>query len=251
MNQKAWFLLAASALLAFSVSAQESDLTRGPDGGTRYRVSGIQVLPVTGRPFSGTDTIEWTHNLEAGSVVTNHLTAIVARDSQGHIYRERRNFVPGNTSRESKLIEKIIYDPISHTKTTCTVATRHCSITAYSAPISFTPAPSGLRDNGSRSLTRESLGGSTVDDLSVIGTRETLTTNAAVVGNDRPLITTREFWYSPDLQINLSVTRQDPREGTQVIKLIDLNRSEPDPALFQVPTDFTVQDHRSQSEGGN
>jgi hypothetical protein len=149
------------------------------------------------------------------------------------------------------LIHKIFYDPNAHTKTTCTVATHQCSITAYHAPVSFTPAPAGPRDNGTRYLTREGLGNSSLDDLGVVGTVETLTINAGAVGNDRPLVIAREFWYSPDLQINLSVTRKDPREGTQVIKLVDLTRSEPDPAMFQVPADFTVQDHRSQSEGGN
>jgi hypothetical protein len=119
------------------------------------------------------------------------------------------------------------------------------------APVSFTPAQAGLRDNGTRYLTREGLGNNWLDDLSVVGTVETLTINAGAVGNDRPLVITREFWYSRDLQINLSVTRKDPGEGTQVIKLVDLTRSEPDPAMFQVPADFTVQDHRSQSQGGN
>jgi hypothetical protein len=252
MNTRALFLVVASALLAVSLSAQESaEASRGADGGTRFRVAGIEVLPVTARPFSGTDTIEWTHNLEDGSVVTTHLTAVVARDSQGRIYRERRNFVPANTSQQSKLIDKIFYDPNAHTKTTCTVATHQCSITAYYAPVSFTPAPAGPRDNGTRYLTREGLGNNTLDDLNVVGTVETLTINSGEVGNDRPLAITREFWYSPDLQINLSVTRKDPRQGTQVIKLVDLTRSEPDPAMFQVPADFTVQDHRSQSRGGN
>jgi hypothetical protein len=252
MNPRAFFLLVASALLAVSLSAQEStETSRGPDGGTRFHVAGIEVLPATGRPFSGTDTIEWTHNLEDGSIVTTHLTAVVARDSQGRIYREHRNFVPANSSQPSKLIDKIFYDPNAHTKTTCTVATRQCSISAYYAPVSFTPAPAGPRDNGTRYLTRESLGNNTLEDLSVVVTRETLTIKAGAVGNDHPLAITHEFWYSPDLQINLSVTRKDPREGTQVVKLVDLNRSEPDPAMFQVPADFTVQDHRPQSEGGN
>jgi hypothetical protein len=67
------------------------------------------------------------------------------------------------------------------------------------------------------------------------------------VGNSQPLVTTRDFWYSPDLQINLSVTRKDPREGTQAIRVVDLSRSEPDPAMFKVPAGFVVQDLRRGS----
>jgi hypothetical protein len=84
-----------------------------------------------------------------------------------------------------------------------------------------------------------------------VGTRETLTINAGVIGNNQPVVTTREFWYSSDLEINLSVTRKDPREGTQVIQLIDLSRDEPDPSLFQVPSDFAIEDLRTAAKTGN
>jgi hypothetical protein len=84
-----------------------------------------------------------------------------------------------------------------------------------------------------------------------VGTRETLTISAGAIGNNQPVVTTREFWYSSDLEINLSVTRKDPREGTQVLQLIDLSRSEPDPSLFQVPADFTVADARASAKTEN
>lgn len=79
---------AVSALLTCTLVAQEKvEPSRGPDGGTRYRVQGIQVLPATGRPFSARDHIEWTRNLADGTVVDTELYAYVARDSQGRIYR--------------------------------------------------------------------------------------------------------------------------------------------------------------------
>jgi hypothetical protein len=51
--------------------------------------------------------------------------------------------------------------------------------------------------------------------------------------------------------VNLSVTRKDPRQGTVVIHVLDLSRSEPDPSLFQVPANFTVQDHRQSAKSEN
>jgi len=252
MNTRALFLFMVSALLAVSLSAQEStEASRGPDGGTRFRVAGIEVLPVTGRPFSGTDTIEWTHNLEDGSVVTTHLTAMVARDSEGRIRRERVRFVPANSNEQSKPMEIIISDPAEHTRTTCNIASRHCTVTDYQTPVKFSPVPAGPLDRGKRFLARESLGTNTVDDLNVVGTRETLTINAGVIGNSEPVVTTREFWYSSDLEINLSVTRKDPREGTQTIQLIDLSRDEPDPSLFRVPSDYVIEDQRTAAKTGN
>ena len=62
-----------------------------------------------------------------------------------------------------------------------------------------------------------------------------------MVGNSQPLVSTREFWYSPDLQVNLAITRKDPRTGTQVIRVGDLSRNEPDPALFKIPAGFVVE----------
>ncbi len=101
--------------------------------------------------------------------------------------------------------------------------------------------PPGSLDNGKRTLTRESIGHDVIDGINVVGTRETLTIAANVVGNSQPVVVTREFWYSPDLQVNLTITRKDPREGTQTVRLSDVSRTEPDPALFKVPAGFQVQ----------
>ncbi len=235
-------LLAVSLLFACSLVAQESEgPSRGPDGGTRTHVGGIEILPVTGKPFSGRDSIDWTRTLEDGTVQTTHLDANLARDSQGRIYREHRSFVPANGGERSRLNEIILSDPITHTRTTCVVSSHRCTVGRYYAPASFTLRPVGPFDSAKRYLTRESLGSDSINGLNVVGTRETISINPGVLGNNQALVTTREFWYSPDLQVNLSVTRQDPREGTQVINVVDLSRSEPDPSLFHVPAGYVVE----------
>jgi hypothetical protein len=245
-------LLAASLLFACSLTAQErEEPSRGPDGRTRVHVGGIEILPIAQRPFSGRDHIEWTRNLADGTVVTTHLYAKLARDGQGRIYREHVSFVPVNSNEESKRREIDLLDPITHTRTACIVATRRCTVTGYHAATSFTPKPAGSFDEGNRFLTRLNLGSDVIDDLNVVGTRETITTNAGVIGNSQRLVVTREFWYSPDLQVNLAVTRKDPREGTQVIRVVDLSRSEPDPAIFQVPAGFVVVGNREPAKAEN
>lgn len=240
---KLWALLLASFLFCLPLAAQDSDEepSRGPDGGTHYFVDGISVRPLPGKPFSGRSTTEWTRTLEDGTVVTTHLFAMVARDSQGRIYREVHKFVPANSTEESKLYRFKISDPITHTRTTCYVMTHRCEVAGYRAATGFVPRAPGTFDDGKRALARESLGNDVMDGINVIGSRETLTINAGVVGNSQPLVTTREFWYSPDLQVNLSITRKDPREGTQVIRVNDLSRSEPDPALFKVPNGYVIE----------
>jgi len=245
---KRYTLLAVSLLFACTLTAQESqEPSRGPDGGTHMRVGGIEILPVAGRPFSGRDSIDWTRNLEDGSVVATHIDANLARDGQGRIYRENVSFLPSTSNKQSKPYEFNISDPATHTRTSCVVPTRHCTINNYHAPTFFAPRLSGPFDKGTRELTRESLGNDIVDGLNVVGTRETVSIKAGEVGNSQPLVTTREFWYSPDLQVNLSVTRKDPRIGTQVIHVVNVSRAEPDPSVFEVPAGYIVEDLRRGS----
>jgi hypothetical protein len=250
MKSSALLLLIGYSLLTVALAAQEpTDLTepsRGPDKGTQYRVHGIQVLPATGRPFSARDKIEWMRTLEDGSVITTRLFATVARDSQGRIYREHRSSVPANSNQQSsneqsRWIDMVFLDPVAHTGTTRTIAKHYCAITSYHESATFTPVPAGPIAHGKAFLSRESLGTNIVDDLKAVGTRETITISPGVVGNNQPLVTAREFWYSPDLQVNLSITRKDPRIGTQVLQLVDLSTAEPDPAQFRVPAGFVVQ----------
>jgi hypothetical protein len=244
-------VLAICVVLASSLAAQEAESSRAPDRGTDVRVHGIQILPVTGKPFSGRDHIEWTRTLEDGSVITTHLYAYLVRDSQGRIYREHRTFVPVNSGKQSRQIDIVLLDPVTHTRTTCILAKRRCTITGYHQSAKFVPPPVGPQGKGTRYLAREALGTDVIDDLSVIGTRETLTINAGVVGNNAPLITKKEYWYSPDLEINLLTSRKDPREGTQVIHVVDLSRTDPDPAIFRVPSNFVVEDHRQANRAEN
>lgn len=238
------FLLIVSSFL-FAQDSEE--LARGPDGGTTYHVDGISVRPLPGQPFSGRSTTEWSRTLEDGSVVTTHLFAMVARDSQGRIYREGRNFVPVGSNQEPRRYRFKIFDPITHTLTLCMVATRSCNVTDYFAPTGFTQRPVGPFDEGKRSLARESIGNDVMDGINVVGTRETVTINAGVVGNSQALSITREFWYSPELQVNLAITRKDPREGKQVVRVQEVSRSEPDQNLFKVPEGYAVHDLRNNA----
>jgi hypothetical protein len=245
MRNRILFFLSVVALSVGVLHAQEP--LRGPDGGTTYRVSGVELLAIPEKPFSANSRTDWTRILADGSTVQVHLTAKLARDSSGRMYRERRSFMPGTADTQTRLNEIMIYDPVALTETVCTVSAHHCVITNYQPRTSFAMMPVGSFENGTRFLNREELGTNTLEGLDVIGTRETLTVNAGVVGNQRALVTTREFWYSPDLQTNLSITRNDPREGKQVVRLSDLSRSEPPSQLFEVPAGFTVQDARGGS----
>ncbi|MGB9443592.1 MAG: hypothetical protein WBR26_01220 [Candidatus Acidiferrum sp.] len=245
-------VLLACAFLAPALPSQDSNhVSIGPEASTHVRINGIRILPAPGKPFSGADSVDWTRTLEDGSVVATHYDAKLARDSQGRIYRERVSRFPANSGQKSQVNEILVMDPVAHTQTTCVVVSRHCTVTGYHAPASVPPPRAVSFDDGKRSVSRESLGTDVIDDLNVVGTRETVTISTGVEGNSQPLTSVEESWYSPDLEVNLSITRKDPREGTLVIHVVDLSRSEPDPALCQVPANFVVADARRPAKPEN
>lgn len=237
------FVAAAGCILLVTF-ARAQDTPRGPDGGTSHHVSGVEVLNIPGKPFTAKTSTDWTRTLNDGSSITLHLDALIARDSQGRVYRERHNFVPANSTRLAPLYEIHLYDPVSRTQLLCNGRVRRCILADYKPQITFQASPEGSYMNGTRTLTREQLGSDTIDGIYVAGTRETLTVSPGAIGNERPVVYTREFWYSDELQTNLAVTRNDPMEGKQVIRLSNIKREEPDPHLWDVPIGFTVQDQR-------
>ncbi len=90
-------------------------------------------------------------------------------------------------------------------------------------------------------LTDENLGSQTIEGLVVEGTRHTMTWPAgSAMGNDRPITSVIETWTSPDLKIVVLSQQTDPRNGEHTVKLVNINRGEPDAGLFQPPAGYRV-----------
>jgi len=240
--------LALIALLAATLpghAQNAAEPSRGPDNGPRIIIPGIDTPPYPSLPFTGLDNIVWTRTAADGATTTLYISAKIVRDSQGRLYREHHRFAMADVDQSKTMYEFYILDPVARSRTTCELATHQCTITNYRPQYAAPIMPVGPFDNNRRYLARESLGTQTMDDLPVTGTRETTTIAPSTVGNDREVVYSREFWYSPDLKTNLAVTRLDPHNGTQAIHLTVQSRSEPDPAVFAIPSDYTVKDERS------
>jgi len=238
------FLFALLLRVSLLHAQPPAEAQRGPDAGARISVPGVEVLPLPGMPFTGRGHTVFTRTAEGGVSLTSYLEANLGRDSQGRVYRERHHFGPQGVDPKTTLYESYVLDPISQTRTVCIYATHRCTITSYRPPLAFAILPAGSYDNGQRFLTRENLGNQTMEGLTVIGTREITNFAPRAIGNDQPITSSREFWYSPDLKTNLAVTRKDSRDGTTVVNLTIYSRAEPDAAIFAVPSGFTVQDDR-------
>lgn len=220
-----------------------------PDGGTKETFAPIFIPSTPNAPFTATVTTEWIRHLPDGSNITlkNHRT--VARDSKGRIFQERAYFVPDDGKHESTITQTEISDPEAHEIYICKPVERVCRLEQF-YPASFASSLGAVvaqADSAAGGV--ENLGKQTIEGLETVGSRETRVIEAATIGNDSPLLERREFWYSPQLGINLVTKRQDARFGSQQnFDVSNIALGEPDAKLFDVPADYKILDTRRPPE---
>ncbi len=237
---RASVLLGLSLCFAFATLpavSQDSDAV----GGVRTRIAGIDIPPIASAPFTAKVLVTWNRPLVGGGMESRKYYTRVARDSQGRVRRETREFIPADSNATPPLRTFTVLDPVSSVRTTCTQATMSCSTGPFQPRVNLTPDGGALSGGGSNA-TRENLGQQTMDDLPVVGTRETVTSQ----DNTRVALAHTDAWYSPDLQMDLSVDRSDPQLGEVTLKVTELARGEPDPSWFAVPSGYHVIGARNQ-----
>jgi hypothetical protein len=101
--------------------------------------------------------------------------------------------------------------------------------------------PQGVVMKGSK---EESLGKQSIEGVLAEGTRTKMVLETGAIGNDRPIESLNERWYSPDLQTVVMTKHSDPRTGDVVFRLTNINRSEPAAYLFQVPSGYQVTEQK-------
>jgi hypothetical protein len=88
----------------------------------------------------------------------------------------------------------------------------------------------------------ESLGSQTMEGLAVEGTRQTVNLPASEQSNDLPFTIVTETWISPELKVAVLTKRDNSIVGKRTTRLTKIDRSEPDPSLFEVPADYKIED---------
>jgi hypothetical protein len=219
---------------------------------------------VKGAPYSAQAVNEMVQVLADGNRITNTSSSMLYRDSQG---RERRE----ETSASGAVRSIFISDPVEGVSYTLMPTSKEAHKSGKQA-VGFSYSTGGggrgggplttetrtfvMNSSGSGPETFfftnqeinsskakpvvEQLGTQTMENVSAEGTRTTVTIPAGQIGNELPIVTVTERWYSPELQVTVMNKRTDPRTGTTTYKLTNINRSEPSPTLFQVPDDYTV-----------
>jgi hypothetical protein len=235
-----------------SLLAQSSTAVyRSADGGTRETLESIFIPPIKNAPFSLTLDTEWSRPLNGGGSYTLVNRRHIMRNSEGLIYQERWILVPKGGKIQSTMNWIQISDPEKHFYYNCSVENKVCTKMPYGGSATKVYMPligtSGPLPDGSGVQKHEDLGAGSVEGLPTVGYRDTTTINPGVFGNDQPMTTTREFWYSSKLGFNLMSVLDSPRTGKQVFTVTDISTVEPDPKFFSIPDGYVGPDTQDES----
>jgi len=201
---------------------------------------------VTGEPYTAQAITTMQQTLSDGTTITRKVTASIARDSDGRTMRSQVMSGFGNGHAPNGATIVTIFDPVARQRIEYDTARKTARIFALPQG-----QPTGAPGHGRRpgppsgssrpNIVRESLPSQTLDGVTVQGTKTTLTIAAGAMGNDKPLVSTEERWYSSDLQMILSSTRNDPRFGQTTYIVSNLQQGAPNPSLFQVPAGYQTK----------
>ena len=207
-------------------------------------------------PFSAEmDTLS-THTLEDGTKIEKQgAVSHQYRDSLGRTRFERAPLPPMigrlSLSRDLGDLSMIeISDPIALKEYTLYPSRREAHVQAHwswarklwgsqSGEQQFSrPAPADS-DLPRPKFTKEYLGTQSIDGLQAVGIKDVTTYPAGWNGNDREYSSTHESWCSLELHVIILNKLYNPDMGETTQRLTNINRSEPDPSLFELPADYT------------
>jgi hypothetical protein len=233
--------------LSAANAAQQEAPAHAPDFRAPERIAPLYFPPKTRAPFIAIAKTLWVRILPDESTVTTQNERVVARDMDGRIFQERRSFIPvPNDGKQQSEIRIVNYsDPVEHKLYDCNIREKVCDLFSYHDPMMASEMPAGVQPDGKTYLTRESLGTDTFEGMEVQHSRETYTFYSQTIGNTKTILRTVEYWYSPELGVNVQVKRHDPRDGDQTLWLSNVSLSVPPPETFQVPTEYRIIDHRN------
>lgn len=266
----------AAATSAFAQSSADLELERKARAAGMFVAragDALELQPLTPKagvrnaPFSAEAVTEFTQILGDGNRIERSYSSSIARDGQGRTRREQEvamlGPLAGLTSDDAMLI--VISDPVSGREITLDEKARTFrespamqikGLAAFEAGkggwVAYTAASSAEWTKADALKVAETkivetkavsqpLGTRTIEGVSAEGTRTTMTIPAGSIGNVNDINVVTERWFSKDLQMDVLISRRDPRSGDTIYRLRNIVRSEPPPDLFTVPAGYRPQ----------
>ena len=230
---------------------------------------GFETRLVKGVPYQAETVTETVQTLADGNRIVHKTTGLVARDGEGRTRREqtlaslapfgskdepRTVFIHDSAAGTSyalepdeKIARKIGRSPL-FTKMIDEDASggvHGVVMRRFEYKIKDKDKPGEDGPRVSKMVGKpetESLGTKSIEGVDAVGTRTTITIPAGQIGNERAIEIVNERWESPDLKVVVLSRSSDPRFGETTYRLTGITRGEPDRALFEVPSDYTVKE---------
>jgi hypothetical protein len=264
------FLLGSAVVAAATclVSAQETKIAAG------FMKAPLESRMVKGAPYSAEIVREFVQTLSDGNRIVRKTTGRVYRDAEGRVRREEDRPSGGPSIsitdpvagvsysldperrvawKTPSLAGALIMNKLADLKTT--FEARTSGVPFETLAVGPTVLPEGVmtmefsggrvamrRSGDGEQRNEETLGSKVVEGVVADGRRTTTTIPAGAVGNERAITIVAEEWTSPELQVLVLTEHKDPRGGDSSYRLLNVNRAEPSPTLFDVPSDYTIRE---------
>ena len=202
----------------------------------------IFVTPIPNVPFTAIVQVERSFVQPDGSVQTMKTFRQIARDSHGRMHNEARALIPISSQETPQLRRIHLYDPRTRVSTMLDAEKQTFSTMPVRRPPDTVPptlleaTPAGETLEPSEFAKKEDLGIQEVGGIPAHGIREVQTIPAE--SNGKEIVVTDEYWYSDDLRINLMIQHSDPRTGSATLTVTQVERTEPDRAMFEIPSNY-------------
>jgi hypothetical protein len=194
------------------------------------------VFPTAGAPLSFEQVEERTRLSPDGTSETEVLTSKIYRDSAGRMRIEQT--VSGPSDKSIVLVQLV--DPLACSIVVLTpdkIAARIIAPKCGTDPFAVAfPSLQHTLPPGNWDRKTENLGIRKIEGIEFEGTRTTQTS-----GDQTSMIAIDERWDSKDLRLTGLASGSGPT-GRYTARIQSVDRREPDPALFLIPSDYRIQD---------
>jgi|SRR5688572_18394246 len=235
----------------------------------------LEVTPVKNASFLAEAVTEFTQILGDGNRIEHRYVSSIARDSRGRTRREEQIALVGpfasagaaprlvtildpdsgvtytldedqqiafrNRAAEGAVAAKLVeFEKILQARSGTGGDPR--GVPLPQAKKRVTAPQEAVTDPAASKVVTESLGTRSIEGVKAEGTRTTTTIPAGAIGNVLPIDIVSERWFSPELQMPVSIRRNYPRSGETIYRLLNIIRAEPPDALFTVPAGYDIRD---------
>jgi hypothetical protein len=213
--------------------------------GLRIGFADADSVTIANAPFQADVTVTSSQTLGDGNVLSRESRGKAMRDSAGRFRYQTSETMnagkPMTGAAESATVVDPVADRTIRLSETAKTATTQFLGHGTHISLTYTNTTDG-REHLSKEVadyvTTKDLGQKKISGLTCMGTLVTTVVPVGKMGNAKPITITDETWRSPNLQMVVEETLQDPLIGTRRVEFMNITRTEPEASVFQIPEGY-------------